>query len=98
MLDATFVQSLSEEHRGRGPRGLRGDTCARILSKLFEQRHRELAEDLTGFRVLVVQVHGNLGYALMRFPAKHVLREPAVILRRTHGAWKMDVALDNGAQ
>jgi len=98
MLDATFVQSLLEEHRGRGPRGLRADTCARILSKLFERRHRELAEDITGYRVLVVQVDGNRGYALVRFPAKHELREPEVILRRTHGTWKMDVALDNGAQ
>jgi hypothetical protein len=99
MLDATFAELLVEEHRGRGPRALRGDTCAHILSKLFEQRHRDLAEDIAGgYRVLVVQARGNRGYALVRFPSRNELRELELIVRRTHGVWKMDVVLDNGAQ
>lgn len=99
MLDTPIVESVMEEHsRGKGPASLQGDTCSQIMSKLFEQRHRELAEDIAGYRVLVVQLRDNRGYALVRFPARHELRELQVIVRRENGVWLMDVPLDNGAQ
>jgi hypothetical protein len=99
MLDTPIVESVMEEHRrGKGPASLQGDTCAQIMSKLFEQRHRELAEDITGYRVLVVQLRPNRGYALVRFPARHELRELQVLVRREHDIWLMNVPLDNGAQ
>jgi hypothetical protein len=100
MLDALIAESLVEEHRrGKGPPSLQGDTCAQVISKLFRQHHRELAEDVTGgYRVLLIQVRGNRGYVLVRFSAKRELRELRVLVRRAHGVWKMDVPLDNGAQ
>jgi hypothetical protein len=102
MLDPRIAEALVEEHHsGKGPPALQGDTCAQVMSKLFRSRHRELAEDISGYRALVVQVRGNNGYALVRFPAKRELRELQVLVHREQGergAWKMAVAFDNGAQ
>ncbi len=99
MLDMQITEALLEEHsRGHGPLSLQGHTCAQIMSRLFEHRHRELVEDVTGYRVLAVQVKHQSGYALVHFPAKHELRELQVLVRREHGVWLMNVPLDNGAQ
>ncbi|MFZ2114908.1 MAG: hypothetical protein WAU77_14390 [Solirubrobacteraceae bacterium] len=93
---------VEEHHRGKGPASLRGGTCARIMSKLLAQHHRELAEDVSGgYRVLAVQVHLNQGYALVRFAAPrelHELRELRMLVHREHGGWKMDRPLDDGPQ
>jgi hypothetical protein len=99
MMDIPAAESVVEEHsRGKGPRSLQGKTCAQIMSTLFKRRHRELMEDIAGYRVLAVQVHGGGGLVLVRFPAKRELRELRVIVRRDHGAWRMAVPLDAGAQ
>jgi hypothetical protein len=99
MLDVPATETLVEgHHRGRGTRALQGDTCAQIMSRLFEQRHHELEEDIKGYKVLAVQERRNIGYALVRFPARRELREMQVLARRVHGVWMMDVPLDNGAQ
>lgn len=99
MMDIPAAESVVEEHsRGKGPPSLQGRTCMQIMARLFKRRHRELMEDIAGYRVLAVQVHGGGGLVLVRFPAKHELRELRVLVRRDHDAWKMAVPLDAGAQ
>ncbi|MGA9285478.1 MAG: hypothetical protein WBV85_08545 [Solirubrobacteraceae bacterium] len=99
MLDAPTAQTMFEEHHtGKGPARLQGGTCAQIMSRLFESRHRELAEDITGYRVMVVNTSGNRGFVLIHFSAKSEWRELQVLVRREHGVWLMSVPLDNGAQ
>jgi hypothetical protein len=95
MLDPITAETLVERHRhGRGSRSLQGETCAQIMSKLFRLRHRELVEDVAAFRISVVDVRGNRGVALAPFAAT---REMQLIVHREHGAWSMEVPLDNGA-
>jgi hypothetical protein len=96
MLDPLVIETVLEEHRrGKGPGWLQGSTCKQVMSKLFAQRHHELAEDVASFRVSVVQLHGRRGLVLLPFA---VTREVEVIMRRDQGVWKMDVPLDNGVQ
>lgn len=89
-----FAESIVEEHhRGKGPRSLRGNTCAQISSKLFAQRHRELTEDVAALEVAAVQVKRKQGFVLVRFGKK---RERIVLVHRDNGVWEMNVLLDNG--
>jgi hypothetical protein len=98
LFGPTAETVLEEHHNGHGPPALRGSTCAQIMSRMFAQRHSELVEDISGYQVLAVQVRRNSGYALVRFPAKHELRELQVLVHRYRGGWTMQVPLDNGAQ
>jgi hypothetical protein len=88
-----FAETVVEEHRGRGGRSLRGNTCAQIASKLFEQRHRELIEDAATLHVAWVRVRGNRGVVLVRFGP---IRERDVVVHRDRGVWKMNTLLDSG--
>jgi hypothetical protein len=95
MLDPIIAETLVEvHHHGRGPRSLQGNTCAQILSKLFRLRHRELVEDVAGFRISLLDVRGNRGVAFAPFAPT---REMQLIVHREHGVWTMEVPLDNGA-
>jgi len=98
MLYAVMAERFVEEHRrGKGPASLQGDTCAQILSKLFKQRHRELREDIATYRVLVVQVRGNRGIALVRFGAPAKMEEFEVLVHREGGSWRIVVPFDQEA-
>jgi len=91
LLYSLLAESVVEEY-AQSP-GLRGKTCAEVLSKLFKRRHRELTGDVAALEPTVVRVGGDHGLALVRFGAA---RERRVLLRRERGAWKMDVLLDLG--
>jgi hypothetical protein len=91
LLYPLLAESVAEEYAQS--LGLRGKTCAQVLSKLFKRRHRELAGDVAALALTVVRVGGDRGLALVRFGAT---RERRVLLRRERGAWKMDVLLDVG--
>lgn len=91
LLYPLLAESVVEEY-AQSP-GLRGKTCAEVLSKLFKRRHRELAGDVAALKPTVVRVSGDHGLALVRFGAT---RERRLLLRRERGAWKMDVLLDVG--
>jgi hypothetical protein len=91
LLYPLLAESVVEEY-SQSP-GLRGKTCAEVLSKLFKRRHQELAGDVAALKPTVVRVGGDHGLALVRFGGT---RERRVLLRRERGAWKMDVLLDIG--
>jgi hypothetical protein len=91
LIYSVVAESVAEEY-GQSP-ALRGSTCAVVMSKLFKQRHRELAADVTGLEVILMRVSGNRGVALLRFGTT---RERRVFLKREGGVWKMNVLLDVG--
>jgi hypothetical protein len=91
LLYSLLRESVVEEY-AQSP-GLRGKTCAEVLSKLFKRRHRELAGDVAALKLTIVRVGGDSGLALVRFGAT---RERRVLVRRERGAWKMGVLLDVG--
>lgn len=94
MLDTLVAEALVEEHeRDRGPPSLRGNTCPQAAAKVFEQRHRELAEDVAGLQVAWVRVKGNRGVTLVRFAAN---RERLVRVHRAGVVWQMNALLDSG--
>lgn len=95
MLYWLAAEAIVEEHdRAQGGRPPLGRTCARIVSKLFKRRHRELVEDVAALEVSEMGVSGNRGLARVRFTAT---RERLVSVQRERGVWKMDVLLDDGA-
>jgi len=95
MLDPLVAEGYVEEHRGKGPIVLQGEDCTQVMSKLFEQSHRGLVEDVAAFRVTVVQRRGNRALALLDFSPTRLLQ---VMVRRSEGVWRMDVPLDSGAE
>lgn len=89
MLYSTIAESIVESYgRPPGPPALRGKTCATVMSKLYGQRHRELAEAASKLRVAGVRVKGDQGLALLSLGG---VSEPHVLVRREDGAWKIDV-------
>lgn len=94
MLYWLFAETVIEEHsHGKGPRALRGNTCAQITSKVFKQRHRELVRDLARFEVTEVQLRAKQGWVRLRFgPASELL----VSLHHDRGVWHMNNLLDAG--
>jgi hypothetical protein len=70
---------------------LRGWSCARIVSLLFEEDHRRLAADHASVVVTGVRVEGNKGLALLGFSTTP---ERWIPLRREHGGWKVEALLD----
>ena len=86
MLDPLIAEEMIEQNRH--------STCARIMSRMFQPRHRELVEDVAAFRITAVQLRGNRAVALTDFSPTRLLE---VFVRRGHGVWRMDTPLDNGA-
>jgi len=70
---------------------LHGQSCARIMSLLFEEDHRRLAADLATVVVTSVRVKGNKGLVLLGFRATPERLFP---VRRERGAWKTEALLD----
>jgi hypothetical protein len=92
LLYGLVAETVVEEHNhGKGPRSLRGDTCAQVAGKLFAQNHRERVEDLAALRVTLVQVRGNHGWAVLDLGSKG---EDLALLRREDGGWHMDELKD----
>lgn len=78
--------------RGNGSPSLRGNTCAQVASKLFAQRHYELARQIAALEVTEVLVKGNQGFVRLRFAATP---EHLVPVQRERGVWKVNVLLDD---
>jgi len=87
MLDPLIVEMVAEQEPRHG--------CAHNIEKLFAQRHRELVEDLSSFRVVTAQRRENRVAVLIDFAPTRLLQ---VFARRTHGVWRVDTPLYNGAE
>jgi hypothetical protein len=94
LIYSLFAETIPEEY-GRppaGPPGLRGKTCAVIVSKLFKQNHRQLVADNTVLKVTGVRVEGNRGWAVLSLQMRSAHR---ILVHRERGAWKIDELLDS---
>jgi len=87
MLDPLIVEMVAEAEPHHG--------CAHNIAKLFAQRHRQLVEDLSSFRVLTAQRRENRVAVLIDFAPTRLWQ---VYARRTHGAWRMDTPLFTAAE
>ncbi len=70
---------------------LHGESCARIMSLLFDEDHRHLAADSATLYVILVRVDGIHGLALLGFRATP---ERQIAVEREGGVWKIDALLD----
>jgi hypothetical protein len=86
----SYLSSSVVEDFGRppGPPALRGTTCAVVMSKIFKQRHAELAAEAATVHVAAVRVKGDVGVALLSYGsssrAEHYIR-----VHRNHDAWEV---------
>jgi len=65
------------------------------LGDLERQLHQQLVEDVAAFRIIIVQQHENRAIVLTDFSP---LRLWQVLVRRTHGAWRLNTPLYGGAE
>jgi hypothetical protein len=94
MLDPLIAEETVEEHRpGKGPPSLRGTTCSQVASKVFAQRHHELAADSATLQVAWIQLQARQAVTLVHFGST---RELIVRVHRAPGGWQMNNLLDSG--
>ncbi|MGC2374847.1 MAG: hypothetical protein WA484_13320 [Solirubrobacteraceae bacterium] len=95
MLYWLVAEAIVEEHsRGKGPASLRGNTCAQVASKVFKQRHSELAQDVRALEVTQLRLRAKRGWVRLRVGPT---RELLVFVHRHNGVWQMNNLLDAGA-
>jgi hypothetical protein len=82
----SVVVEMIPEDFSQAP-GLGGKTCAVVMSKVFKQRHQQMAADVAALKVTRVRVEGNKGLASTYFGK---LPQPYVMVHRDNGAWKME--------
>jgi hypothetical protein len=68
-----------------------GSTCAAVLTKLFDNNHREAVRNLAKFHPFSIRAGSEHGLALYRIEPTTIRR---MIVRREHGLWKIDALLN----
>jgi hypothetical protein len=95
LIFSLLAESVPEDYgQPPGPPSLRGKTCAVVMSKLFKQRHQELAVDAATFEVTGVRVDGKRGLALLSFGS---VRDRNIPVHREFGVWKIGDLVDSGS-
>jgi hypothetical protein len=89
-LARTYPKDLAEGSTRPYLRGL--TTCATVASKLFEQYHTQLSNDIATLKVADVRLAGKLGLAVLSFKG---LPWRQVEVMREHRVWKMFSLLDS---
>jgi hypothetical protein len=93
LLYLPFAESVAEDYGSRpASSGVRGDSCAAVLSALFRRSHRSLSVESATLRVAAVRVERNRGAVQLRFAGGRPVRY--VLVHRERGAWKMDALFD----
>lgn len=88
---AVVAETIPEDFSQSGEAS--GETCATVMSKLFKQRHQQIAIDIAALKVTRVRVDGQKGLALVYFGKTP---EPHVIVHREGGAWKIESLFEVG--
>ena len=92
LIYSLFAEEIPEEYgEGSGPPGLRGKTCAVVLSKLFRRRREQFRSDGATLRVFRVRVRGLRGLAFLRLAHSPIHDIP---VHREHAAWRIEALLD----
>lgn len=85
LLTPVVAESVVEDD-GHSP-GTTGNTCAEVLSKLFEVHHQLLAKKQAALKVIEVRVEGQRGLVVLEFPTIPEVRQ--ITERRVGGAWRL---------
>jgi hypothetical protein len=91
LMYAVIVETIPEEY-AESP-GLRGASCAAVMSNMFRQRHGQMAADHAALKVTRVRVEANKGLVLV-YVGK--IPESNVVVHREHGAWKIQSLFETG--
>jgi hypothetical protein len=86
-----FVAETVVEQDGHTA-GLRGSSCAVVMSKLFTHHHRELAGNSANLKVMRVGVEGDRARVALEFPEIPVVRQ--ITARREGNRWTILNLLD----
>ena len=90
-LLASVVAEAVVENIGDSP-GLRGDTCAMVMSELFERYHRLLVSENATLSMVLVKVGPITALAVMHFGTAREARK--IPERLENGRWKILEPLD----
>jgi hypothetical protein len=90
MLYPLTAESIVEENGNT--QGLRGRTCAVVMSKLFELHHQTLVSDDASVKFYLVRVRGNRALTLLTFAGPPEVRQ--LPERRVGATWKVFAPLD----
>lgn len=86
-----FLAESVVEVDGHSP-GLRGSTCAAVMTKLFARHHRDLQAKQAALKVMRIGVQGSKSLVALDFPEIPEVRE--MVLRRYNGSWTVLQLLD----
>jgi hypothetical protein len=94
LIFSVLAEALPEQYAGAANRRLKyGDTCASVVSRLFELHRQEYLARNASLRVTGVRVEGDQGFALLSFkgmPDEHLR------IHREAGRWTLHQLLDEG--
>jgi hypothetical protein len=86
-----FVAESVVEDYGHNP-GLRGSSCATVMSKLFEQQHKLLVAENATFKLYALRVLGDKALIVLDYSVLPEVRR--MTARRIGGQWKVLYLLD----
>jgi hypothetical protein len=96
MLPVAFARSVPEDYgSGAGSSGLKGTTCAVVLTKFFRQLPGQPIASLKAVQVIGVRVKRNSGYAQL---SSKWLPTAAIGLIRERGQWRIDTLIGGGCR
>jgi hypothetical protein len=95
LLYSTFAEGVAEDYgQLAGLSQAQGATCAEVMSKLFERRHRQLSADNATLKVVAVRVLGKRGSVMLDFGGTH---GRYLEVHGELGRWKVDSLFDSSA-
>jgi hypothetical protein len=103
MLSSPIVKTVPIEYGRYGAPYLHDDTCAEVLSKLFEHFHRQILTEAARLKVIAARLEGDHGYAALRtrtpcIPGRcvldtRILTLTKVLVKREGSSWKIESLL-----
>lgn len=94
LMYSLFAEEIPELYgEPPGDPSLRGDTCAKVMAKVFTQRRRQLAAGVPTLKVSNVRLKKRRGLVLLRFKGTP---EREIHVHRERRVWKIDQLLDDG--
>ncbi|MFZ1154787.1 MAG: hypothetical protein WAN93_07780, partial [Solirubrobacteraceae bacterium] len=92
LIYSLLAEEIPEVYGGpTGPPGIRGNTCAVVMSKMFKQDHRRLTLDHATLKVTAVRILDRRALATLSFKT---MPQRDIAIRRERNVWKIGELLD----
>jgi hypothetical protein len=91
LITPFFAETVVEQY-GHTPE-LRGKTCAAVMSKLFKNNHREIADKNAHLKVMRIGIEGNIARVALSFPEIPTIKQ--IRIRRVGNRWTVLDLLDH---